>query len=312
MRTLAGTLIAGILMTAGFAGARPEVIFPNQAEVSNTTVISVFQVAELKDLSGNAFNEIAKMSLIDNIEDQNQVTLSGEEISKKLRDLVRSSEELKKINPSFKIPSEIKIVIRQDGLSKLEIEKSLQNFLTAQCGMCSLQIRLNSLPKVSAKNWSIDWNQGLKYGSFMIPIQEASGFSNKWITGVAKVQKRVPVTKKLIRYGERVMAEDLEMLETDITFVKEEIPSLEQIVGLMANRTLSPRKPVILSDLKREPAARRGQIVKALVGDKDFEVSINASAEENGFVGDMIKIKNPETQKVMSATVIDKGVVKVQ
>lgn len=309
---MAGILMTGILVTAGLAWARPEVIFPNQAEVSNTSVISVFQVAELKDLSGNAFNEIAKMSLIENIEDQSQVTLSGEEISKKLRDLVRGNDELKKLNPSFKIPSEIKIVIRHDGLSKIEIEKSLMNFLSAKCGQCTLQIRLNALPKVTAKNASIDWGQDMKYGSFMIPILESNGFSNKWITGTAKVQKRVPVTKKIIRYGERVAAEDLEILDADITFVKEEPPSLEQIVGMMASRTLSPRKPVLLSDLKREPAARRGQIVKALVGDKDFEVSMNASAEENGFVGDMIKIRNPETQKIMSATVIDKGVVKIQ
>jgi flagella basal body P-ring formation protein FlgA len=68
----------------------------------------------------------------------------------------------------------------------------------------------------------------------------------------------------------------------------------------------------LLSDLKREPAAHRGQVVRALVGDQDFEISINASAEENGFIGDLIKVKNLETQKMMSGIVIDKGVVKVQ
>jgi flagella basal body P-ring formation protein FlgA len=122
----------------------------------------------------------------------------------------------------------------------------------------------------------------------------------------------VPVAKKLIRFGERLQAEDLEMIETDVTFVKEETPEMNAIVGMIANRSLTPRMPIILSDLKREPAARKGQVVKALVGDQTFEVSINASAEENGFIGDVIKIKNSETQKVMSAIVIEKGVVKVQ
>jgi flagellar basal body P-ring formation protein FlgA len=305
-------LLVGITMTANLAWARPEVIFPNEAEVSNTAVISVFQVAELKELNGAAFNEIAKMPLADKIETQESLTLSGEEISKKLRDLVKNSEVLRKLNPAFKIPSEIRIKIRQDGLSKIDIERSIRNALSARCGTCSMQIRLSGLPKVAGKSWSIDWAQEIKYGSFMIPVQEDGQLSSKWITGTVRVQKQVPVAKKLIRFGERLQAEDLEMLEADITFIKEETPEMNQVVGLIANRTLTPRAPIVLSDLKREPAARRGQMVKALVGDQNFEVSVNAAAEENGFVGDLIKIKNSETQKTMSAIVIEKGVVRVQ
>ncbi|WP_413289979.1 flagellar basal body P-ring formation chaperone FlgA [Bdellovibrio sp. HCB337] len=305
-------LLLGITMMVSLAWARPEVIFPKEAEVSNTTVISVFQVAELKEITGVAFNEIAKMPLVDQIEKQDSIVLSGEEISKKLRDLVKNSEILKKINPTFRIPSEVRIRIRQDGYSKEEIERSLRNVLVAKCETCKFQIRLNALPKMSSLNGIIDWTQDIKYGSFMIPVREADQFSNKWITGTVRVQKQVPVARKLIRFGERLQQEDLEIQETDITFVKEETPELSQVVGLLANRTLSPRSPVLLSDLKREPATRKGQVVKALVGDSVFEVSINASAEETGFIGDVIKIKNPETQKVMSAIVIDKGVVKVQ
>lgn len=309
---LAQGLLLGITVMASLAWARPEVIFPKEAEVSNTSVISVFQVAELKEISGVAFNEIAKMPLVEQIEKQDSIVLSGEEVSKKLRELVKNSEVLKKINPAFKIPSEIRIRIRQDGYSKEEIERSMRNVLMAKCETCKFQIRLNALPKMSSLNWSIDWDQEIKYGSFMIPVREADQFSNKWITGTLRVQKQVPVARKLIRFGERLQEEDLEVIETDVTFVKEETPDLQQIVGLLANRTLSPRAPILLSDLKREPATRKGQIVKALVGDTVFEVSINAAAEENGFVGDVIKIKNPETQKTMSAIVIDKGVVKVQ
>lgn len=305
-------LLVGITMMASLAWARPEVIFPNEAEVSNTTVISVFQVAELKEFSGVAFNEIAQMPLAEKIETQDSVVLSGEEVSKKLRALVKNSEVLKKLNPAFKIPSEIRIKIRQDGFSKIEIEKSLRNVLAARCNTCTYQIRLNALPKMTSKNWNIEWDQEIKLGSFMIPVRVENQFSNTWITGTARAQKLVPVAKKLIRFGERLQAEDLEMIETDVTFVKEETPEMNTIVGMIANRSLTPRMPIILSDLKREPAARKGQVVKALVGDQTFEVSINASAEENGFIGDVIKIKNAETQKVMSAIVIEKGVVKVQ
>jgi flagella basal body P-ring formation protein FlgA len=299
-------------MMAGLAWGRPEVIFPAEAEVSNTEMISVFQVAELKDLTGVAFSEIAKMPLVDKVEKQESLVLSGREVSKKLRALVKNSDVLKKINPSFKIPVEIRIRIRHEGFSKTELENSLMNVLVSRCQACSFKIHFNALPKLAHSNWSIDWDQEIKYGSFMIGVREADQFSNKWLTGTVRVQKSVPVAKKMIRFGERLQSEDLEILETDVTYVKEETPEVSQIVGLLANRTLTPRAPILMSDLKREPAARRGQVVRALVGDNDFEVSINAFAEETGFVGDLIRIKNQETQKTMSAIVVDKGVVKVQ
>lgn len=309
------TLTVGMTMMASLAWARPEVIFPAEVEVSNTAVISVFQVAEMKELTGLAFSEIAKMPLVDKIEKEENLVLLGQEISKKLRELVKNSELLKKVNPSFKIPTEIHIRIRQDGFSKIELERSIKNILLSRCETCSFQIHLNALPKMVRVNWNIDWDQEIKYGSFMIAVREpeqSANVANKWVTGTLRVQKKVPVAKKLVRFGERLQSEDLEILEADITYVKEETPDLSQVVGLIANRTLTPRAPILLSDLKKEPAARRGQVVRALVGDRDFEVSINASAEENGFIGDLIKIKNPETQKTMSAIVIDKGVVKVQ
>lgn len=297
---------------ASLAWARPEVIFPPETEVSNTAVISVFQVAEMKELKGLAFREIARMPLVEKIEKQENLVLSGKEVSKKLRDLVKNSELLKKINPSFKIPSEIHIHIRQEGFSKIEVERSMKNILASRCDSCRFQITIDSMPKMNPLNGRIDWEQEIKYGSFMIAVREAEQFVNKWITGTLHVRKTVPVAKKLIRFGERLQTEDLEILEADVSYVKEETPDLSQVVGLIANRTLTPRTPILLSDLKREPAAHRGQVVRALVGDQDFEISINASAEENGFIGDLIKVKNLETQKMMSGIVIDKGVVKVQ
>jgi flagella basal body P-ring formation protein FlgA len=305
------SFLIGMTLTASLAWGRAEVIFPKEAEVSNTGVISVFQVAELKEISGVAFSEIARMILIEKTE-LKTVTISGDEISKKLRDLVRNSTALQKINPSFRIPAEIRINIRQDGISQLEVERSLKNMILSRCDACAVDIHVKSLPKVKTQNYEINWEEDIKGGAFMIPVKESDQYSNKWITGTVKIQKTVPVARRLIRFGDRIQAEDVEMMDSNITFLKEETPQLNQVVGMIANKTLTAKSPVMLSDLKREPAAKKGQMLKALVGSDDFEISINASAEEAGFIGDVIKIKNPETQKTMSAIVVEKGLVKVQ
>lgn len=303
---------AGITLLASFAWARPEVIFPKEAEVSNTGIISVFQVAEMKEITGLAFTELAKMPLIENEDQEEDLVLSGKDISKKLRELVNNSEALQKVNPSFRIPSQIKIHIRRDGISKQEIERSLGNILLSKCLTCKFDIRVKSIPKVKTKIYEIAWDEDIRGGSFMIPVRESDQFTHKWITGTLKVQKTVPVARRLIRFGERIQTEDIEMMESNITHLKEEPPQASQVVGLVANKSLSAKMPILLSDLKREFAAQRGQTVKAVIGREDFEISINATAEENGFIGDIVKIKNTETQKTMSAVVVDKGVVKIQ
>jgi len=306
------TFLTGLTFTATLAWGRAEVIFPKEAEVSNTGVISVFQVAELKDISGVAFGELARMVLIEHTEQKQNVTLSGEEISKKMRDLVRNSIALQKVNPAFKIPAEIRIKIRQDGISQNDVEKTLRNIILSRCEACAVDIQVKSLPKVKSGNIEIGWDEDIKGGAFMIPVRESTQFANKWITGTVKIRKSVPVARRMIRFGDRIQSEDVEMMDSNITFLKEETPQMSQVIGMVASKTLTAKSPVLMSDLKREPAAKRGQVLKALVGTDDFEVSINVSAEENGFVGDVIKIKNPETQKVMSATVIEKGLVKIQ
>jgi flagella basal body P-ring formation protein FlgA len=65
-------------------------------------------------------------------------------------------------------------------------------------------------------------------------------------------------------------------------------------------------------DLKREPAAQKGQMVQALIGTEEYEISASMLAEENGFVGDTVKVKNTETKKILSAVVVAKGLVKIQ
>lgn len=304
--------VAGLTLNAGLAWGRAEVIFPKETEVSNTGVISVFQVAELKEISGVAFTEIARVTLAEQTEQKESIVLSGEDVSKKLRDLVRNSVALQKVNPTFKIPSEIRIKIRQDGISKIEIERTLKNLIISRCESCAVDIQVKSIPKVKNQSFEIGWEEDVKGGAFMIPVKETAVFANKWITGTVKIRKTVPVAKRMIRFGDRIQAEDVEMMDTNITFLKEETPELVQVIGLVAGKTLMAKSPVVMSDLKREPAAKRGQMLKALAGTDDFEVSINVSAEENGFIGDVIKIKNPESQKTMSATVIEKGLVKLQ
>jgi flagella basal body P-ring formation protein FlgA len=308
-----------IVLFAGLAQARPEVLFPVEAEISNLPSARLLEVAELKDFTPEAFAEISKIliwqdepSSAPGESSKGEVLLTRAEISKKMRNAIDGSLILKKANLAFNIPEKMKLTLAKASVSKTAVERGLKNTLAAKCATCIYQIRISSTPTLVSRSWSIDYDQDIKNGAFMLPIQDTSTAMNQWISGSYRAKNRVPVLKRAVRFGERVQAEDFELSEADVTFQREVTPELPQLVGMIANRSLQPRAVAVLGDFKKEPAAHRGQVLKAIAGTDSFEVSINVTAEENGAIGDLIKVQNPETKKMMSGLIVDKGVVKVQ
>ena len=234
------------------------------------------------------------------------------EILGKIREAMESNEALRKINPTFKIPTTVKVSFASAPVSRQEVERKILNVLTARCQECEYKLSIQSLPTPNSRQWELDFSQLTAKGGFLLPLRENDERQIKWISGQIHVSRLTPVTTRLISQGERITAADLRMSMIDVTFSKDSGMRIEDIQGQLAARALPVGTAVWTADLKREPATKRGQIVKALIGDEEFEISANMEAQENGFVGDLIKVKNLETQKILSAVITDKGVVKLQ
>jgi len=86
----------------------------------------------------------------------------------------------------------------------------------------------------------------------------------------------------------------------------------KSILGMQASRFINAGQIIYYRDLKREQVLRKGQMVKALFGQNNFELSISAQAEEGGAVGDVIKVKNLDSQKMFAAKIVDRGLVKIE
>ena len=149
-------------------------------------------------------------------------------------------------------------------------------------------------------------------GSFTALIKMPDTRWSGWLTGAVKWKGPVLSTKRTISFQEKIQESDLEEVEKDITYTKDVITDKSEAVGQMAARTLSPATMLTRTELRKEPLIKKGQVVKALIGEVDFEISIMTVAEETGFAGDLIKIKNMDSAKLLSAVIVDRGVVRVQ
>jgi len=312
MKNLVGTLL-GLIFLGPVAQARPEISIPSQVEVSQREVLRLSDIAVVTDgtdeLLGLLENIVIKQDARELLLSQ---TLKSADILTQVRAEMENDESLHKLNPAFKIPSEVKVSFSATPISKQAVERQLLNVLKVRCPDCEFRISLQNIPVPSTKNWELDMSGVTLKNSFLVPLQEGNQANNKWLSGNIHTSKLTPVANKMIIQGERIQAADVRMAVVDITFAKDSAVKIEDIQGQAAARSLSAGSPIFAADLRREPAAKRGQMVQALLGNNDFEISSNMQAEENGYIGDTIKVKNLESQKVLSGVVTDKGVVKLQ
>lgn len=305
-------LVFLFLMLSSVVWARPEIEIPAQVEISQRPLLRLSDIARVSQ--GNA----SLLTFMDDVvlrEDARELLLSSTinayEILTKVRNIMKNKEDVRALNPSFKIPSQVKVTFSKEAVSREEIARKMLNHLSVSCSACDYKISVTRTPVPTQKEWDLDFSQMSTKGGFLLPLRDGSD-QIKWISGTIRVSQLTPVTTRLILQGERVQAGDVRMVMTDVTYAKDGVVRAEDVQGHIASRSLPVGTPVWMSDLKREPAAKKGQIVKAMLGDETFEISVNMQAEDNGYVGDLIKVKNIETQKVMSGLVVEKGVVKLQ
>lgn len=293
-------------LMASTCWARPEVIFTSPVEVSVRENVRLADLVEVVQPTEELLAALENMTL----PMKNQY--DAKEISSVVKSEMESNEGLRKLNPSFKIPSELKVQTTSGKISKAETGRRLTNILRARCGDCEYKVTVQSVPFPATGPWEIDYASVPAKGAFLLSLKDTDTRSVKWLSGNIKVSKPVPVATRLLQSGERMQAGDAKIAMIDVTFAKDTSLALEDLSGQLLQRQIQNGAPIWSADLKREAAAKRGQIVRAISGSAEFEVSTNLEAQENGFIGDTIKLKNTETQKIFSGLVTDKGVVKIQ
>ena len=147
----------------------------------------------------------------------------------------------------------------------------------------------------------------------MIPVYATKNTDTKgWILAQIKRYQTVPVLNKSVKIGD-VLTEDMFTNEKrQMLNLRDTVQKIESIIGMQAVRFLNAGQVLQYADVKKEMVLKKGQMVKAIVGGADFEVAISAEAQESGSIGDIVRIKNMDSQKIFAAKVIERGIVRIE
>lgn len=292
-------LICIFFSTVSFAAAEVELVISSAVEVSPRSEISIYDIVEAKNINEEIIADLKEIVLKENKAN----ILYKAELAKMLRS----------VKAHFVLPVELKIIRSRGSISRMEVERKIKNKIYSQCANCNVQVQISSVPNNMDSDWSMDLNIDLTKNTVMIPVYATKNIDSKGLI-IAEIKRyqNVPVLNKSVKTGE-VLTEDMITFEKrQMMNIRETVQKVESIIGMQATRYLNAGQVIQYSDLKKEVILKKGQMVKAMVGGADFEVTISGEAQESGAVGDVVRIKNIDSQKVFAAKIIDRGIVRIE
>lgn len=212
---------------------------------------------------------------------------------------------------TFQIPEAIQMEKTEDGYSQI-FKQRLYSRLKTKCTDCDFKIKMTHVPAISDNKSRIDYRQLPISGPFLLSVYNIEGDKSAWLSGQIQTFRTIVRTARFLKSGETLQESDLAQEVSDISFVKDYYTKISDLKGRKLNRALAARTLLTSQDIERNLDIRQGQTVKARSGTPNFEVVIQAVALDSGAVGDVIRIRNPNYQKMLSARVIEPGVVEIQ
>ncbi len=153
-------------------------------------------------------------------------------------------------------------------------------------------------------------------GNFSVPIifrLNGEIISRTWVMAKTRLVTPVVVARYPIMRGEIITKDKLKIIKRDITGLPEGIfLSKDLLVGKRAKINIGIGKIIYKNMVEIPPAVKRGQRVLIVAESDTLRVTAPGVAKENGRIGDLIKVQNLLSKKVVVGKVMDAQTVKVR
>jgi flagella basal body P-ring formation protein FlgA len=303
---------AGVL-EAGKIELHPEVY------VSEDKTLTLADIASFENIDSSVLSKLKALPLgqaprLGEKHSYTSIFLSG--LLRKALDKVPSV-----LRDSWVIHIPSKVVVSNQGyhLDSRILEEKLSKHWRGLCADCKFIVMNLIAPQIPEElqkyPWEIRFTDSLPRGQFALPLEVKDDQNNShlfWVRGQAQIQREVPVATRAINFGERLSDQDFELQWKDVTFAYDSFPAAMAIAGRKAGRSLRNGEPIFTGMLEREKALKRGDSVKVILSEDNWRVILNGVAEEDGYVGDTVKVRNEKSKKQISGVVNAEGEVVVR
>lgn len=146
-----------------------------------------------------------------------------------------------------------------------------------------------------------------------VQVQNAEGVLGNWdIPFRPRLYSDVWFSKAPLRKGDLAKVSDFEARQVDLLVEPDAVVArLEVLQRHEYRHDLRPGQPLEWTDLVERSLVRRGEIVDVIAYQGMIGITMRAKVQENGVRGDMVFLRNLESNKEFAGEVIDEGRVQV-
>jgi flagella basal body P-ring formation protein FlgA len=181
-----------------------------------------------------------------------------------------------------------------------------------EVSLVPLDSRLN-LPQCAEPLEAFIPNALIKAGRSTIGVR--CNAEKKWsifTSAIIKTYQMVAVLSQPIQRGEIITRQHLAIEKRDVSNLREDfVTQIEQAENKQATRQLNTGTILSLSNLVEPKLIKRGDKVVISTTKSDFSIRMSGVAMMDGTKGQLIKIKNQSSGRIINATVVEPGLVSV-
>lgn len=120
----------------------------------------------------------------------------------------------------------------------------------------------------------------------------------------------VPVLTRKTVDTDVISDADIEMMDVPDRLVrKDTVLRAEDIIGKSPKRSISPNRPIRLTEVNLPAIVKKGNPVEVQYSAPYMKIRTMGQALEDGSMGSLIRIKNPDSQRAITARVVGTGLV---
>lgn len=133
-----------------------------------------------------------------------------------------------------------------------------------------------------------------------------------YVTAEINIFDNVVIADSYILRGSRLSAAQLRTEKRNVaTLSRGYFSRPEDVIGKIAKTTISKEQVIGLHSLASPKLVRRGQNVTIVAKSDTVTVKMNGNAMADGHLGELIKVKNLRSRRIIEAEVIDNNLVRV-
>ncbi|MBX9767334.1 MAG: flagellar basal body P-ring formation chaperone FlgA, partial [Bdellovibrionales bacterium] len=171
-------------------------------------------------------------------------------------------------------------------------------------------------PEMDDARWTIDNSLVSSWkGNVTVPVKfkTAQGKEvTEWVTAQIKHLRPSAVSLKYLKHGDRITKDDFAIEMRDSSRSIDASPAPEQMIGRRLNRAIPVGQIIWAGDFEKNKLVERGQLVDLHLETEGLKIKMTGIAQDDGGLGDRVRIQNQDSKKVVSAVVVGNARVELK